>query len=168
VQPLTEQQVRACFVNASRREAANATLPDLSAVDWERCDYLGWRDTKAPLSAYVVLEVDGAPVGLLLRGSSPSVGRGRRAAVCAWCTDVVEDDVTLYVTRRGGASGRQGNTVGTLICTEFRCSDNVRRPLPRADADAAALAAHDQVVARRVDELRERSQRFAREVLSTR
>lgn len=164
---LTEKQIRTAFVNASRREATQATLPDLDALDWDRLDYLGWRDRKAPLSAYVVLEVDGDPTGVLLRASDGT--RTRRRAVCAWCEDVVvTDDVTLYVARRGGASGRRGNTIGTLICTDFLCSANVRRPPTRTEAGSDADELREQIVARRVAGLRERSQRFVAEVLSTR
>ncbi|QGQ19837.1 FBP domain-containing protein [Cellulomonas sp. JZ18] len=164
---LTEKQIRSAFVNASRREATQATLPDLDALDWDRLDYLGWRDRKAPLNAYVVLEVDGEPTGVLLRASDGT--RARRRAVCAWCEDVVvTDDVTLYVARRGGASGRRGNTIGTLICTDFLCSANVRRPPTRTEAGSDVEAVREEIVARRVAGLRERSLRFVAEVLSTR
>jgi FBP C-terminal treble-clef zinc-finger len=166
--PLTEKQLRACFVNATRREIAQATLPDLAALAWDRLDYVGWHDRKAQLSAYVVLELDGEPTGILLRGADSGAARVRRKAVCAWCTDVVVTDVTLYVARRAGASGRQGNTIGTLICTEFGCSRNVRRTPTHAEAGMAAEAAREQIAARRITELRERSARFVAEVLSTR
>ncbi|MFS0704620.1 FBP domain-containing protein [Cellulomonas sp. 179-A 9B4 NHS] len=165
--PLTEKQIRDSFVNASRREATQATLPDLDALDWDRLDYLGWRDRKAPLAAYVVLEVDGEPTGVLLRSGDRT--RHRRRAVCAWCEDVVvTDDVTLYVARRGGASGRRGNTIGTLICTDFLCSANVRRPPTRTEAGSDVEAVRAEMVARRIAGLRERSARFVGEVLSTR
>jgi hypothetical protein len=165
--PLTEKQIRASFVNASKREAAQATLPDLDAVDWDRIDYLGWRDRKAPLAAYAVLEIDGAPVGVLLRAADPS-GRTRRKSLCAWCEDVVAtDDVTLYVARRGGAPGRQGNTIGTLICTDFLCSKNVRRT-PTSAETGNDPSMRDVIVERRITGLRERSRRFVGEVLRTR
>ena len=165
--PLTEKQLRSALVNASRREAADATVPDLTTLDWDRLDYLGWRDRRAPLSAYVVLELDGAPTGVLLRASDAS--RARRRAVCAWCEDVVvTDDVTLYVARRGGASGRRGNTIGTLICTDFTCSRNVRRPPTRTEAGSDAEAMRELIVERRVAGLRERSARFVAEIVSTR
>ncbi len=86
MEPLTEKQIRASFVNASRREAADATLPVLAELDWDRLDYLGWRDRKAPLSAYAVVPLDGTPVGVLLRSSDR--GQRRTSAVCAWCEDV--------------------------------------------------------------------------------
>lgn len=166
--PLTETQIRAAFVNATKREAASATLPDLATLDWERLDYLGWRDRKHPLAGYAVVEVDGAPVGLLLRASDPAKSRRRTSGVCAWCEDVVvTDDVTLYVARRAGASGRNGNSVGTLICTDFRCSQNVRRTPTRTEVGNDPTMA-GPLTERRIAGLRERSERFAREVLSTR
>jgi hypothetical protein len=167
MQPLTEKQVRACFVNASKREAADATLPDLDAVAWDTIDYLGWRDRRAPLAAYVVVEVDDEPVGVLLRATDK--GGKRKKAVCQWCADVVvTDDVTLYVAKRGGASGKNGNTIGTLICTDFICSQNVRRPPTRSEVGDDAEAMREYVVERRIAELRERSATFVAEVRSTR
>lgn len=165
--PLTEHEIRTSFVNTSRRESAQATLPDLAALDWDRLDYLGWRDRKAPLSAYVVLELDTGPTGVLLRSAERGTSRVRRKAVCAWCTDVVvTDDVSMYVARRAGAAGRKGDTIGTLICTEFLCSQNVRRTPTRAEA--GTHGDRELIVARRVAELRERSARFVEQVLSTR
>lgn len=164
--PLTEKQIRACFVNASRREAAQATLPDLATLRWDRLDYLGWRDRKAPLSAYVVVELDGEPTGVLLRSGE---ARSRRKAMCAWCQDVVvTDDVTLYVARRGGAAGRRGDTIGTLICTDFVCSANVRRTPTSVEAGTDLEAVREQILERRVAVLRERSTQFVEEILSTR
>ncbi|MBA3843543.1 MAG: FBP domain-containing protein [Actinobacteria bacterium] len=167
MEPLTEKQIRASFVNASKREAAQATLPDLDALRWDRLDYLGWRDRKAPLSAYAVLEVDGSPTGILLRAGDPGAERVKRKSVCVWCNDiVVTDDVTLYVARRAGAAGRQGNTIGTLICTDFVCSENVRRRPTSAEAGTDD-AVREQIVERRIAQLRERSEQFVAEVLST-
>ncbi|MFD2027210.1 FBP domain-containing protein [Promicromonospora aerolata] len=166
--PLTEKQIRASFLNTSKREAAQATLPDLEALDWERLDYVGWRDRKAPLSAYVVLELDGRPTGVLLRAADAKGGRPRAKGVCAWCEDVVvTDDVSLYVARRGGASGRNGNTIGTLICTEFGCSRNVRRP-PTFTEAGNDPDMQELITARRIAGLRERAARFVAEVGSTR
>ncbi|WP_426593747.1 FBP domain-containing protein [Cellulomonas sp. McL0617] len=159
--PLTEAQIRASFVNCSRGEASKVTLPaDLDETRWDRLDYYGWIDSKAPLRAYVVLTVGDAPVGIALR--APEDTAGRRRAVCAWCEDVyATDEVSLYVARRAGASGRNGDTVGTLIHTTFGCSRNVRR-IPRI---VEAGDDPDGLVLRRIEGLRERSVRFADEVL---
>ncbi|GAA4425920.1 FBP domain-containing protein [Georgenia halophila] len=167
--PLTENQIRASFVNASRREAGQAVLPALDALDWDRLEYLGWRDRKAPLAAYVVVEVDGEPVGVRLRSADAKTNRRRPNAVCAWCEDIVAtDDVSFYVARRCGAAGRRGDSVGTLICTDFVCSHNVRRRPTTAEAGTDVDAVREEFVERRVTGLRERSARFVEEILRTR
>lgn len=165
---LTEQQIRASFVNASRREAAQAALPDLAALAWNELDYLGWRDRKAPLSAYVVLELDGEPTGVLLRASSRPDHLLRRKALCAWCQDLSSVNATLYVARRAGASGRAGNTLGTLLCEDFSCSHNVRRPPTSTEAGTGVEEVRELIVQERISGLRERAARFVEEVLSTR
>lgn len=164
--PLTEKQIRASIVNASRGEANRATLPDLDDVRWERLEYFGWHDRKAPLDSYVVLEIDGEPVGVRLRASDES--RTGRKAICVWCEDVVvADNVSLYVARRGGAAGRKGDTVGTLICTNFNCSANVRRRPTYAEAGNDE-AMREYIVRSRTEGLRERSRQFVEGILSTR
>ena len=165
--PLTEKQIRASLLNASRREAGAAVLPDLDAVPWDRLDYLGWRDRKAPLAAYVVLELDGAPAGVLLRAGAAPASGVRRKALCAWCRDLSSVRAALYVARRGGASGRAGNTLGTLVCEDFSCSANVRRPPTSSEAGDGVEAIRDQLVAERIDGLRERSARFVRDIAAT-
>ena len=168
--PLTEKQIRASFVNASRREAAQAALPDLTALDWDRLDYLGWVDRKAPLLAYAVVpeaRPDDGPTGVLLRATDPKL-RTRRGGVCAWCEDVVHtEDVSLYVARRAGASGRRGNTIGTLLCTDFACSRNVRRRPTLAETGRDDPDLRAAVIERRIAGLRERSAGFVAEVLRT-
>jgi hypothetical protein len=166
--PLTEKQIRDAFVNATRREAAQAVLPDLATLDWERLDYLGWRDRKAPLSAYVALWVDDEPVTLLLRAPAAGAARRRSKGVCAWCEDVVvTEDVTLYAARRAGAAGRKGDSIGTLLCTELVCSRNVRRPPTFAEAGNDPVR-REQIREHRIGGLRARAERFAREVLASR
>lgn len=166
--PLTEKQIRDSFVNATKREIAHATLPDLDSLAWDRLDYLGWRDRKAPLSAYVTLWIDDEPVTILLRAPEPGAVRRPSKGVCAWCEDVVvTEDVSLYAARRAGAAGRKGDTIGTLICTDFVCSKNVRRPPTYAEAGNDPDV-REFLTAHRVEGLRERAARFVREVLSTR
>jgi hypothetical protein len=88
--------------------------------------------------------------------------------VCAWFEDVVvTDDVSLYAARRAGAAGRKGDTIGTLLCTEFGCSRNVRRTPTYAEAGNDP-AMREYITAHRIDGLQARAERFAREVLATR
>src|SRR5665213_1808038 len=109
----TEKDLRTSFINASLRERKNLALPpNLAGIAWDKCDYLGWRDPKVPNVGYVVVELDGAPVGILLRQSD---GRMHSRPQCSWCEDVqLPNDVVLYSVKRVGQAGRDGNTVGTL------------------------------------------------------
>lgn len=165
--PLTEKQIRASFLNASRREVTQTVLPDLADVPWDRLDYPGWRDRGAPLAGYVVLELDGQPTGVQLRASAAPASGRRRTAMCAWCRDLASVGATLYVARRGGSAGRAGNTIGTLICEDFSCSRNTRRPPTSAESGDGIEAVADQVVADRIAGLRERSTQFVRDVAAT-
>jgi hypothetical protein len=126
VLPLTEKTIRSSFVNASRKEVADMSMPaDFDQIDWGALDYLGWRDRKIARRAYVVIVVGDVPVAILLKQAEASP---RSRAQCSWCQDVeLRNDVVFYSARRAGAAGRNGDTVGTLICAEFGCSANVRR-----------------------------------------
>lgn len=161
--PLDVRTLRSCLVNASRKEAADLTPPDLVALDWEHLDVLGWRDPKLPRRAYVVVpghqDDDDRPRGVLLRQAEAVP---RRRAQCAWCQDVtLPNDVVFYAARRAGAEGRQGATVGTLLCRDFECSRNARVLPPLAYEGFDREAARQQ----RVTVLRERSRAFLLAVL---
>lgn len=164
MQALTEQQIRASLVNTSRRETNQAVLPDLAQLDWTKLDYLGWHDLKRPLESYVVLEVENKVVGIGLRAAPRSVAR--RKAMCAWCQDIVATaDVSMYVARRAGPLGRRGDTVGTLICTDFDCSRNVRRTPRIEEVGSQDPQDSARLVERRTSGLRERSTRFVANLL---
>jgi hypothetical protein len=66
----------------------------------------------------------------------------------------------FYGVRRAGKAGRNGNTVGTLVCADFGCSRNARK-LP-----AVAYLGFDVEAARdkQISTLQERVQRFVLEV----
>jgi hypothetical protein len=157
---LDEKTIRASFVNASRKEVGDITLPpDFDDIDWDRIDYLGWCDRKFARRAYIVVPVDGRFVGILLKQAD---GSARSRPQCSWCEDVrLPNDVVLYVARRGGAAGRNGDTVGTLICAEFQCSANVRKNPPMAYIGFDVEAAREK----RIATLRERAGAFATGIL---
>ncbi|SEK43654.1 FBP C-terminal treble-clef zinc-finger [Blastococcus sp. DSM 46786] len=155
--PLSETEVRRSFVNCSRGEAKTLTLPrDFDELDWSRQVVLGWRDPKAPLRGYLVAQVDDEAVGIAVRAAESSMS-GRTAAMCLLCqTAQPGDAVSLFTARRTGDAGRNGNTVGTYICADLRCSTRVRTEIPPwlRDRDPA------EVVAERSLELRERVRGF--------
>ena len=140
--PLTDAQLRSSFVNASRREAAAAPLPrGFPELSWDDLDFLGWVDPRLSRRAYAVIPTDRGPVGFVL--TTEAVGRPK-PTVCVWCEDVKDtDDVVLYVARRAGSAGRDGNSLGTMLHADLSCSAHVRRPpTPQeAGADPAAFVA---------------------------
>lgn len=137
---LTAETIRASFINATKRELGELTLPDdLSAIRWDRLDYLGWRDPKFARRAYLVVPVDGEPVGIVLKQADADP---RTRAQCSWCQDVsLPNHVVIYGARKAGSAGRNGNTIATLLCEQFQCSTNVRKAPPVAyigfDVEAA-------------------------------
>ena len=135
--PLTEKTIRSSFSNASRKEVSDLTLPpSFGEIEWDALDFLGWRDPKMPRRAYAVIPSsddgvtaipsagDGVTAILLRQGDVAPTAR----AQCAWCQDVtLPSPVVFYSAKRSGASGRNGNTLGTLVCADFECSTNARQ-----------------------------------------
>jgi len=157
--PVTEREIRASFINASRKEASSLTLPpSFDEIDFDRLDYLGWTDPKLPRRAYVIAPGTDGPIGVLLQHAEQ---RFRTKALCSWCEDVtLRNDVQFFSARKAGAAGRNGGTIGTLICTNFGCSASVRRLPP------LAYEGYDQEAARdlRILRLQEHVQGFIREL----
>ena len=158
--PITEKDLRASLINASLKEKSSVTLPsDFADLNWDNLDYLGLRDRKLANVGYVVVHLDDAPVGILLRQAE---AKPRSRALCSWCEDVqLPNDVVLFGAKRAGQAGRNGNTVGTLVCSNFECSINVRKRPPVAyvgfDVEAERI--------RRIEALRVHSANFVRGVL---
>jgi hypothetical protein len=162
--PVTLDVIRASFVNASRKEVSDLALPPgFDEIDFDALDYLGWRHPKMPKRSYVVIPAgpDGDPLGILLRQADASPSS---RAQCSWCQDVrLPNDVVFFSAKRAGSAGRRGDTVGTLICSEFQCSANVRTPPPPAYLGFDVEAARQE----RIVALRERAAAFAATVGAT-
>ena len=153
MQPLTEREIRASFVNASKGEVQRLNLPvALDELVWEGREFLGWIDPKAPLAANLVVPTDDhGLVGIVLR-RNPSGAGPRRARMCSLCTTThAGQGVALMVARRAGKAGRDGNTVGVDICASLECSSYARGLLP----PPAMTTAHETLsVEERVARLR--------------
>jgi hypothetical protein len=120
MEPLTEQQIRASFVNCSKGEAGRIKMPDLAAVPWPDLDFLGWTDPGAPQRALIVLP---SLTGIVLRRPDSRRTSALRSSMCRVChTGHTADGVTLFVAPLAGPAGRQGNTVGEYICSDLACS----------------------------------------------
>ncbi|WP_407987506.1 FBP domain-containing protein [Kitasatospora sp. CMC57] len=126
MKPLTEQEIRASFVNCTKGEAKRLNVPrGLTDLPWEDLDFLGWRDPQAPERAYLVAEVDGRLAGVALRLSTGGVGQARRS-MCSLCVTTHSGGVSLMVAPRAGKAGQQGNSVGAYMCSDLACSLYVR------------------------------------------
>ncbi|WP_262061599.1 FBP domain-containing protein [Streptomyces sp. STR69] len=126
MKPLTEQEIRAAFVNCTKGEAKRLAVPrDLAERSWDDLDFLGWRDPQAPDRAYVVTELDGRPVGVQLRTSGAASWQQRRS-MCSVCLTTHTGGVSLMVAPRSGKAGQQGNSVGLYMCSDLACSLYVR------------------------------------------
>ena len=120
VRPLTEQEIRAAFVNCSKGEAKRLHMPrDLAEQPWDDLDFLGWRDPQAPDRAYLVASLGEGPVAITLRCPPPGQ---KRANLCSICLTSHAGGVTLMVAPRTGKAGQQGNSVGAYICGDLACS----------------------------------------------
>ncbi|MEU6405016.1 FBP domain-containing protein [Streptomyces sp. NPDC046985] len=149
MRPLTEQDVRASFVNCSKGEAKRLAVPrDLGERPWDDLDFLGWRDPGAPDRSYLVAERAGRLVGVALR--FPSSRRGlQHRSMCSLCLTVHRGGgVSLMTARKAGAAGREGNSVGVYMCTDLACSLYLRgRKVPDSGSRMEeSLSVEEQIV----------------------
>ena len=140
---LSEDDIRSSFVNATHGEIQRIPLPGLHEVIWQDREYLGWRDHGAPLRGYLVHWAEDRPVGVVLRASGVRMRSGI-SAMCSLCrTPQPSDQVTMFSAARAGKAGREGNTVGTYICSDLACSIIIRITPPKLpmQPDPAELVA---------------------------
>ncbi|GAA0488363.1 FBP domain-containing protein [Streptomyces olivaceiscleroticus] len=124
MEPLSESDIRASFVNCSKGEAKRLNIPaGLDGLPWDDLDFLGWRDPQAPDRAYLVAPRDGGPLGVTLRRPQNIRRTFTKTTVCSLClTAHGGSGVSLLAAPRAGAAGRQGNTVGAYVCADLACS----------------------------------------------
>ena len=141
---LSEIDIRTSFMNCSKGEAFRIMVPvGLDLLDWDRRDYLGWQDPKAPQRAYLVTWRGDEAVGIVLRRADPVATRAR-FQMCSLCqTPQPAENVSLFVAPRSGDAGRNGNTIGTYLCSGLNCSAHVRvePPVSEIVPDPSAVVA---------------------------
>ncbi|MFJ7343137.1 FBP domain-containing protein [Streptomyces sp. NPDC101110] len=150
MQPLTEQDVRASFINCSKGEAKRLAVPrDLDERPWDDLDFLGWRDPGAPDRSYLVTERGGRLVGLSMRFQAAQRGFLHRS-MCSLClTTHPRGGVSLMTARKAGPAGREGNSVGAYMCTDLACSLYVRgKKAPEAGSRFEESLTVDEQIAR--------------------
>ena len=162
---LTEAEVRGSFVNCTKGEAERINLPGpLDEIFWEQLDFLGWRDPKAELRAYLVVPRRTGPIGIVLRRPQQRGGRSlMRSSMCSICLTVhAASGVTHFVAAKAGAAGRAGNSVGNYICADLQCSRYVRGVLR---SEAATTMEESLDPAEKILRLRSKLEGFTRSVL---
>lgn len=156
---LSEAELRDAFVNASADELRVLAPPhDFLLVDWDHLDFLAWRDPQTRSRGYLLAEVDGEPVAVVMRAAegTPQV----RSSMCSVChTMQPANQVTLFTARKAGRAGESGNSVGTYVCADLSCHENVRLAAPLAPSEIRAS------VDRRIDSTRQRAEAFVGRVL---
>jgi hypothetical protein len=159
MRPLTDVELRASFVNADADELRLVALPaDFLLTDWDHLDFFAWRDPRSRGRGYIVTEREGRPTGVVLRAAE---GTSRaRSALCNIChTMQPADQVALFTARRARPAGEAGDSIGTYICADLSCHENVRLAFPLAPNEVRAS------VDRRIDGARQRSEAFVAKVL---
>jgi hypothetical protein len=163
--PITEAELRASFVNCTQGERSRIALPAAPAtIDFERLDFLGWRDPKAPDRACLVTRADDRWVGIVLRAAAKSAKSLTKSTMCSLCMTLhASSGVALFSAPLAGAAGRNGNSVGTYICADLQCSLYVRA-LRKSEAIARMNETIDQ--AERIERLRQQVAAFVDRVVA--
>ncbi|MCA0158165.1 FBP domain-containing protein [Tsukamurella sp. M9C] len=160
--PVSQQQVVDAFRGATKSEVKRVAFPsNFDEFDFAALEFVGWRDKKIPRRAYVSVPTDDGLVTLLLTQAD---AKPSAKAMCTWCRDVnISSQAVLYSVRRGGSAGRKGDTLGVLVCEDFRCAANARK-LPPAFHKGTDV---EQIREQNLADLRRRVTGFVAEVLST-
>ncbi|WP_194420415.1 FBP domain-containing protein [Microbacterium abyssi] len=156
---LTESDVRAAFINAGEDELRMIEMPhDFILVDWDFHDFLAWRDPASSKRGCIVVETDNGVVGIVLRASDPGRSRNGMCNICH--TMQPGSQVALFAARKAGAAGHRGDSVGTYMCADLSCHENVRLAHPLAPNEVRAAGQVDM----RLDGTRRRMERFVARV----
>ncbi|MBB4138299.1 FBP domain-containing protein [Microbacterium invictum] len=158
MQALTEELVRAALINASPEERDRlAVPPDFRFLDWDHIDFYAWRDPHSRGRGYIVADLAEGPVGVLMRATD--AGGRAHPAMCNLCHAMQPgDQVALFTARRAGDAGARGDSVGTYICADLSCHENVRLAAPLAPNEVRAS------VDRRIDGTRHRIESFVERI----
>lgn len=157
---LTESELRDAFVNADAAELRVVAVPiDFVLTDWDHLDFLAWADPRTRGRGYIAIEREGIPVAIVLRSAEGS--SRARSALCNLChTMQPADQVMLFTARKVSPAGDLGNSVGTYICSDLSCHENVRLASPLAPSEVRAS------VDRKIDGTRLRTEAFIDNILA--
>lgn len=131
---------------------------DFMLVDWDYLDFFAWRDPGSSRRGYVVIQHQGGVAGFVLRASDPGRARSGMCNVCH--TMQPGNQVALFSARRTGEAGDRGDSLGTYLCADLSCHDNVRLAHPLAPNEVRSPGQVDF----RLDGTRRRMERFLMKV----
>ncbi|WP_324998375.1 FBP domain-containing protein [Microbacterium halophytorum] len=156
---MTEHEVFDAFANATDEELRIASLPhDFPLVEWDHTDFLAWADPHARGRGYIAAEVDGDVTAIVLRRANGT--SGVRQSFCNLCRTMQPgNQVALFTARRAGGEGVHGNSIGTYICADLSCHENVRLAMPLAPNE------YRTSVDMKIDNTAKRVRRFVAQVL---
>ncbi|MWB98473.1 FBP domain-containing protein [Agromyces seonyuensis] len=165
MQPITQETLPEVLGNATARELDEIEAPlEFLVLEWDRVTAFGWRDAKFAQRGYFVADFDGEPVGIVLKAAAPP-GSRFRAAMCAFChTQQPADQVRMFAARRAGDAGERGDTVGTYLCADLKCHENIGLPVPLAPSEVRPVG----LAAERADRYVGRVRGFVADVLGRR
>lgn len=156
---LTESDARGSFVNADPDELERIEMPhDFLLIDWDYLDFFAWRDPATGGRGCVVVDTGAALVGIVLRASDPGSTRSGMCNICH--TMRPGNQVLLFSARRAGDAARRGDSIGTYICADLSCHENVRLAHPLAPSEMRTPGHVDM----RLDGTRRRMERFVAQV----
>ena len=152
---LTESDVRAAFINATDDELSMIEMPhDFMLVDWDFRDFLAWRDPASSKRGCVLVQTADGVVGAVLRASD--AGRAR-SGMCNICHAMQPgNQVAMFSARKAGQAGLRGDSVGTYMCADLSCHENVRLAHPLAPNEIRVEGQVDM----RLDGTRRRMEQF--------
>jgi len=166
VRAMTRDEVRGAIANLDPAES-KVRLPGwFDEIAWDKLDYLAWRDSRAPLRAYLVADIDGTASGLLLRQAPSRAELGKRSVMCALCHFMRRfNEVALFTAPRPSADKRQRlSTLGILLCTDLDCDKKVHSTPVTGPLDPPV----DEIIQARREGLQTRTVAFLRSVSNTR
>ncbi|MFE3022375.1 FBP domain-containing protein [Streptomyces sp. NPDC059256] len=165
MRPMTREEVRGAIVNLDPTENKVRLPAWFDDTPWHRIDYLGWRDLRAAKCAYLVTEVDGQALGVLLRQAPNHAVHGSRAVMCDLCRSTRRfNEVSLFTARRPSRDKRERlNAVGLLLCTDLDCAVKMHTKPIRQAFDPP----DDEIIATRREGMRSRTIAFIRSVSDT-
>ena len=155
---MTRAEVRASIVNLDPVQKRVHLPVGFDEVRWPRIDYLGWRDLRAPLRVYLVADVEGEALGVMLRQNPNQAAHSSRAVMCDLCRFARRsNEVSLFTAPRPSRDKRQRlSTLGLHVCTDLDCSVNVHSKPIVGPLDPPA----EETIERRRQGLRERTAAF--------